>query len=233
MKVFSIVSLAVFSLLFISCSEGDEVESGYKAGETNTVDVAWPGDSGEENYEIPECGPDTYPCPPYGTRRFQVLPDFPFIPVGYFAEDIAGPDGTAWMHDIHQLKAEGKKLLMLTVSAGWCSVCAYQLPNLDNVAEEYADEVVFLLVAQQDDDGYTADIDFAEDYQSRYNADMANVFTTNDFNFNFYNIMNVKAFPFNCFIDLNTMEILSYESGLTSLAAYRTAIESGLSKVEK
>ncbi|MBN2724873.1 MAG: hypothetical protein JXR95_12445 [Deltaproteobacteria bacterium] len=233
MKVFSILTAITLFFTVMSCEDGNELsDDHYKTDETGYVNDMFPEYSAESSYDTQECGPDFYPCPPNGVRRFQVLEDIPFIPVGSYGELLAGDDGVAWLHDFYAMRNDGKKLIYLTVSAGWCSVCAYQLPNLDNVAEDYVDEVIFLTIAQQDDSGYTADIDFAETYQNRYNMDAENVFVTADYNWDFYKIMNVKAFPFNAIINLETMEVIKYPDAAFSVSEYADNIESALLSVK-
>ncbi|MGM0595731.1 MAG: TlpA family protein disulfide reductase [Myxococcota bacterium] len=226
--IFSSLSLFTFS---ISCQDQEVENDSPHLKASETVNVPFPDDNTSTEYSDPHCGNTTYPCPPYGVFRYQIIEDLPFIPVGNNAAELSGDDGVAWMHDLFQQHADGKKLLMLTVSAGWCSVCSTQLPNLHTISSEY-DEVLFLIVVAQDVAGAPATLTYAENYLNNYDFDNPNVYGTNDELFLFERYMNIAAYPFNGFIDLSTMEIMNYSSGLTSSSAYRDAIDSALSKVK-
>jgi hypothetical protein len=89
-----------------------------------------------------------------------------------------------------------------------------------------------LIVVAQDGAAAPATLSYAQSYLNNYDFDEPNVYGTNDELFLFERYMNIAAYPFNGFIDLNTMEILSYSSGLTSTSAYRDALDSALSKVK-
>ncbi|PKN21652.1 MAG: hypothetical protein CVU65_16460 [Deltaproteobacteria bacterium HGW-Deltaproteobacteria-22] len=226
--------LACFPVLMFSCQ--DEPANGDVAGlhtaSLPAVTTPYPRQAPDSAWTPERCSIDWYPCPPVGTGRYQTMEDFPFFPVNDWAKDQADEQGMLYMHDLYQMRAEGKKMIMLSVTAGWCSVCRSQFPNLSTIATMYPD-VAFLIIVAQDTAGEASDLAYAKVYSDGYNwDDDANIFVTNDSNFLFERYMNIAAYPFNAFIDISNMEIISYESGLTSLTIYSDAIQSALSKVK-
>ncbi len=230
--------VAIFSVLLFSC-QGEPSNGDPAGGDLSlhtiglpAVTANYPRQAPDSSWSPERCSIDWYPCPPVGTGRYQTMEDFPFFPVNQWAKDQADEQGMLYMHDIYQMRAEGKKMIMFSVTAGWCSVCRSQFPNLSTVAQMYPD-VAFLIVVAQDTAGEASDLAYAKVYSDGYNwDDDANVFVTNDSNFLFERYMNIAAYPFNAFIDISNMEIISYESGLTTLQVYSDAVASALSKVK-
>lgn len=86
-------------------------------------DAALPNDDGGGSNSnsllaqwLPDCGPDYYPCPPYGTGRNDVLASFDLVAANDEARDLADADGTFGLVDLHQT---GAKLLFVFLTAGW------------------------------------------------------------------------------------------------------------------
>ncbi|MDY0000908.1 MAG: hypothetical protein RBU30_06405 [Polyangia bacterium] len=65
---------------------------------------------------LPDCGPGYYPCPPYGTRRNQVLESFDMVAANDEAWELADEDGVFGLVDLH---LSGAKLLFVFLTAGW------------------------------------------------------------------------------------------------------------------
>jgi len=140
--------------------------------------------------------------------------------------------GMLYMHDLYQRRAEGKKMIYFGMTAGWCSVCRSQFPYLSTMAQMYPD-VLFLVVVSQDANGDPADFAYATTYNDQYKwDDDENVYVTYDPNFLFERYMNIAAYPFNMFINIKDMQIINYESGLTSQSAFSDAIQSALSRIQ-
>ncbi|MBU1241384.1 hypothetical protein KKF84_21585 [Myxococcota bacterium] len=235
MKRFSIVLLTIFSFLALSCSEneGDPGNSSLtKAADKTTVNLDFPQDNTEE-YIAPTCGPTTYPCPPYGLKTYQIVENFPLIPVGESAELIADESGIAWMKDLHKYKEQGFKLILLTISAGWCYWCGVQADVLaSSIADTYADKVLFLTAVVQDQNGYDSGATYAEIYMNQKNLDgFDNVFLTYDPEYLFQRYMSIAAFPFNAWINLETMELMGEDSALADVNTFTTAITEKLAIV--
>ena len=225
---------ALLPVLLFSCQEepADGNPSGLHAVGLPAVTAPYPGQRPDSDWSPARCSIDWYPCPPVGTGRYQTMEDFPFYPVNDWAKAQADDQGMLYMHDFYQMRAQGKKMIMFSVTAGWCSVCRYQFPHLSNVATMYPD-VAFLVVVAQDTNGDAATLSYANTYSDGYNwDDDAGVFVTNDSNFLFERYMNIQAYPFNAFINISNMEIIGYESGLTSLSIFSSAVQSALSKVQ-
>ncbi len=228
-----ILVCSCIAILLSACQEGDAggTDKEYKSGEL-PVNMPYPRQSGDSDWSPSRCSVDFYPCPPVGTGRYQTMEDFPFIPVNTAAKEQADEQGMMYMHDLYQMRSEGKKLLFFMVTAGWCSVCNVQNPHLNTVAQTYPD-VIFLIVVAQDANGEDATLAYAKSYGERYAWDnKPQVFVTNDSSYLFERYMNIAAYPFNAFIDLKNMQIIGYESGLTTSAAFSSAVSSALSKVK-
>ncbi len=226
--------VACLPVLLFACQEepANGTSAGLEAVGLPAVTAPYPGQRPDSDWSPARCNIDWYPCPPTGTGRYQTMEDFPFHPVNDWAKDQADAQGMLYMHDIYQMRAEGKKLIMFSVTAGWCSVCRSQFPHLSTVATMYPD-VAFLVVVAQDNNGDAATLADAKSYSDGYNWDDDEaVFVTNDSNFLFERYMNIMAYPFNAFIDISNMEIIGYESGLTSLSIFSGAVQSALSKVK-
>jgi len=67
-------------------------------------------------WDPPVCGPDTYPCPPYGVRRGRVMENEVFLPANQEAIGVAGNDGLFTLQDVFARKP---KLIMIFAGAGW------------------------------------------------------------------------------------------------------------------
>ncbi len=121
----------------------------------------------ETEWEAPYCGVETYPCPPYGTRRRRVIADIAFLPANSAAKQLAGDDGILSMRDFYSADA---RLIVIFVTAGWCPYCTVEANILDGVYKEYRDDdrgkVMFLGVVSQDAQGYYATTDYANNYAS-------------------------------------------------------------------
>ncbi len=228
-----VLVLAVFSMA-AACQEEPAAESGagMHAASLPAVSTPYPRQAPEDTWEPERCSIDWYPCPPVGTRRYQTVEDIPFVPVNDWAKSQADEMGMLYMHDLYQRITEGKKMIYFGVTAGWCSVCRSQFPNLSTMAQMYPD-VLFLVVVSQDANGDAADYAYATTYNDQYRwDDDENVYVTYDPNFLFERYMTIAAYPFNMFIDLKNMEIMSYESGLTSSSAFSSAIQAALSRIQ-
>jgi hypothetical protein len=235
MKRFLLALLAISLIFTISCEtdQPNGTETMQKASDIHApVSEPWPADEGNV-YESAKCGSSTYPCPPYGLKLYQSMEDFPFIPVGDSAPLIASASGIAWMKDLYQYKEQGYDLILLTISTGWCGYCSQQAGVLSgSIASAYSDSVLFLTVVVQDNSGNDSGASFAEGYMDSKGLDgFDNVFVSYDPANMFQRYMNIAAFPFNAFIDLNTMEIISYESSLTDFTIFSTAISNALNKI--
>lgn len=65
---------------------------------------------------LPDCGPDYYPCPPYGNRRNDVLAEFRMTAANDEALAFADAQGILTLGDFHRTE---KKLLFVFQTAGW------------------------------------------------------------------------------------------------------------------
>lgn len=65
---------------------------------------------------LPDCGPGYYPCPPYGTRRNEILGSFDMVAANDSARDFADAAEVFGLVDLH---LSGAKLLFVFMTAGW------------------------------------------------------------------------------------------------------------------
>lgn len=65
---------------------------------------------------LPECDPDYYPCPPYGTRRNMVLRNIHMTAANDEAWNLADDDGD---FSLATLRGTGARLLFIFFTAGW------------------------------------------------------------------------------------------------------------------
>lgn len=163
--------------------------------------------SGCADEEAAACGAVTatprlgYPSAPYGTAAGTTLANLSF----------ADPNGTATV-DFQSLRASGdKRLLMVITSAGWCSACIEEQPELNRLYDTYKDcGLELLLTVFEDDQTYPATPALAARWKSSYR----NLFpVVADAPFVLRNYYDESYTPMVMFVDLETMEILSISTG--------------------
>ncbi len=143
----------------------------------------------------------TYPAAPYGTAAGTTLANLSF----------ADPNGTATV-DLQSLRAAGdKRLLLLITSAGWCSACIEEQPELNRLYNTYKDcGLEVMLSVFEDDQTSPATPALAAQWKSSY----GNPFTVvADAPFVLKEYYDESYTPMVMFVDLETMEILSIATG--------------------
>jgi thiol-disulfide isomerase/thioredoxin len=130
-------------------------------------------DASVQDDAAPQCGPDTYPCPPYGTVPNTVLEDLGFT--GWIDEngngDLADEEYRGWgLEYFYQLGLAGEaKFLMLNASAGWCSVCRAETRTLAKLETDYKDQGFRLAQIIFEDNSYNpATKDFLTTWRDTY-----------------------------------------------------------------
>jgi peroxiredoxin len=148
----------------------------------------------------------TYPAAPYGTAAGTTLANLSF----------ADPDGTSTV-DLQSLRAAGdKRLLLVITSAGWCSACIEEQPELNRLYNTYKDcGLEVLLTVFEDDQTYPATPALAAQWKSSY----SNTFpVVADAPFVLKEYYDESYTPMVMFVDLETMEILSIATGQVDAA---------------
>lgn len=148
----------------------------------------------------------TYPAAPYGTAAGTTLANLSF----------ADPDGTATI-DLQSLRASGEKqLLMVITSAGWCSACIEEQPELNRLYDTYKDcGLEVLLTVFEDDQTNPATPALAAQWKSSY----SNTFpVVADAPFVLKDYYDESYTPMVMFVDFETMEILSISTGQVDAA---------------
>jgi thiol-disulfide isomerase/thioredoxin len=123
--------------------------------------------------DAPQCGPDTYPCPPYGTVPGTVMENLTFT--GWIDDDGDGDplnDGyRTWGLDYFysQGLAGDASFLVVNVSAGWCTVCRSETRTLPGVYTDYKDKGVRLAqIIFEDYSSNPATKDMVQEWEEYY-----------------------------------------------------------------
>ncbi|HEY3351984.1 MAG TPA: TlpA disulfide reductase family protein [Polyangia bacterium] len=187
--------------------------------------------------DAPACGPDTYPCPPYGTAIENTIEDLTFTG---WVDDTAdhtplnNPYRT-WGFDyfFQQALTSGAKYLYLNVSAGWCSVCKVENGVLPGIANDYRDQgILFAEVLFEDAQSNPASADFVKAWATKYHLN----FTVGvDPTFKTGRFFSQAATPANFAISLKdqtlagspvrAMEIIFIDTGFVDEATTRSSLD--------
>lgn len=163
--------------------------------------------------EAPACGSATasprpaYPDGPFGLTAGDHLANLSF----------AKPDGSGSL-DLQSLRAAGdKRLLLVATSAGWCTACIQEQPELNRLYETYGDcGLEILLSVFEDQDTNPATPALAAQWKETY----GNLFpVVADAPFVWKDYYDENYTPMVMFVDLDTMEILSISTGQVDAAA--------------
>jgi thiol-disulfide isomerase/thioredoxin len=141
-------------------------------------DAGEQSDAALQQDAVPPCGPDTYPCPPYGNVVNTVMEDLTFT--GWIDEngngDLEDEAYREWGLDYYyQLALHGSaKFLLLNVSAGWCSVCRAETKTLPQLQTDYKDKgIVLAQIIFENNDQNPADKAFVTDWRNAYNLNFS------------------------------------------------------------
>ena len=183
-----------------------------------------------------QCGPDIYPCPPYGTRRFQTVRDVPFIAVNAAAKALAGGADRGYFHHFYQLRSQGYKILLVAYTTGWCTHCEAQMEVTPLMAQQYgpgsaSPRVAFLVVVRENPQLDPATVEYAAEYSAHYELDDV-VPVTNDQGNAFFPYMTSVGYPFNFFIRLDDMTIVDYASAVESPETFSAELDRVLQLVQ-
>lgn len=143
----------------------------------------------------------SYPAGPFGNAAGDTLANLSF----------ADPNGSATV-DFQSLRAAGdKRLLLLITSAGWCSACIEEQPELNRLYETYKDcGLEVLLTVFEDQDTNPATPALAAQWKTTYENDFPVVA---DAPFVLKDYYDESYTPMVMFVDLDTMQILSISTG--------------------
>jgi thiol-disulfide isomerase/thioredoxin len=182
-----------------------------------------------------QCGPDIYPCPPYGTRRYQTVRDLPFLAVNAAAKALAGGADLAYFRHFHRLKEQGYKILLVAYTTGWCTHCRAQMEITPLMAAQYGagsqnPRVAFLVVVRENPQLDPATVEYAAEYSAHYGLD-AVVPVTNDQGNAFFPYMTSVGYPFNFFVRLDDMTILDYASAVETPQTFSAELDRVLQMV--
>ena len=166
-------------------------------------------DAAAEDDAAPACGPDTYPCPPYGTVPNTVMEDLTFT--GWIDENADGnllndPYRTWGLDYFYQLGLAGDaKFLLLNVSAGWCTVCRSETRTLTQLQTDYLDKGFRLAqIVFEDNSQDPATKDFVQTWVQSYNLGFP---VGLDASFKTGRYFDVAATPANFVIALKDMTV--------------------------
>jgi thiol-disulfide isomerase/thioredoxin len=231
-----LVTLLCTTPLLVACStsgNGSNADAGADVGK-NPIDVGTvpAGDMAvstdgtpKPDAEQAKCGPNIYPCEPYGTTQGDVVENFEFK--GFFDKDylckkpeemkrdLTTVRDLSWK-DIHQGEAgcTKKELLWVMVSAGWCGPCQQEVAETQEQFEKgYIDPRVILVnVLYEDDKGKPVDEAFTKTWveNGKFQLDFPVVM---DPTFTMGKYFDKNAVPFNMLVDLSNMKIVMRQTG--------------------
>lgn len=233
LSVLMVLSVFVF---FVACggnetSTSSDTENEQVEGNSTTESPA----TAETDNEIPAvtetdtqaCGPDVYPCGPYGVRDNDIAANLEFV--GYADKEYLCKEHKSEQLDTNQLvkvafknwyASNGcakKKLLWVNVVAGWCSPCKQETKNM---ASQYLNgtmpgEVGILQIIFENDSHLPANADFLKKWITAYKVPFP---VTADPSFKMGAYFSKEATPYNMLIDLSNMKIVYGEAGYDSAA---------------
>lgn len=136
-----------------------------------------------------------YPGGPFGTKECERLEDLGFV----------GPQGEAVT--LSSLRADpDKKLLLLTTSAGWCTACIDEQPQLEALQAQYGPQGLTVLVTLFEDQDFNAiDEGYAEEWIRRFDLSLNVVADPEKKTHAYY---DPSATPMLMLVDLASMKIL-------------------------
>jgi len=223
-----LVSFVLFIYMAIALSSCDDEEKGLTVDEPLVLSL-------ESGFSTDQCGPDVYPCPPYGTRRYQTLRDVPFIAVNDAAKTLTGGADLGYFHHFYQLRSQGYKILLIAYTTGWCTHCRAQMEVTPLMVQQYGSgsenpRVAFLVVVRENPQLDPATVEYAAEYSSHYGLDQL-VPVTNDQGFAFFPYMTSVGYPFNFFVRLDDMTILDYASAVETPQTFSAELDRVLQMV--
>jgi len=212
----------LLAVLVLAASACDDDEKGVTVNEPLVLSL-------DNTLDSDQCGPDIYPCPPYGTRRFQTMRDVPFIPVNDAARALADDQERAYFHHFYRLREQGYKILLVAYTTGWCTHCAAQMEVTPLMVQQYGSgsadpRVAFLVVVRENPQLDPATVEYAAEYSAHYEFD-AIVPVTNDQGNAFFPYMTSVGYPFNFFVRLDDMTILDYASAVETPQTFSAELD--------
>lgn len=152
--------------------------------------------------------PTGYPSGPYADDESPVgqkLPDHTFTT----------PDGeTLSFGDLRS--SGGNTLLLLSTTAGWCTACIEEQPQLQALYEEHGCDGLAVMVAMFEDINFNpAKAANASQWQQQYALSFPVVADTDNVLSTYY---DASAAPLNMLVDLCTMEVIYSEIGFSETA---------------
>jgi hypothetical protein len=233
-------SIAIIAILFFmpACSEKEQSKpDGSTSIDTLVMkdlaalldkakgDIADTGLAADQ--EKPSCGPNIYPCEPYGRKTGDVARNMEFIgfsdpqdhcreqkgKVLDFSKKVKLSFQDWYLGDPKPECAKYKtELLWVIVSAGWCGPC---IEEVSQAAEEYANgefnpKLGILNILFETDEGKPATDVFIKDWAEAYGVTFP-VAMDPDFRMGEY--FEKSGVPFNMLIDAKTMKIFYQQEG--------------------
>ncbi|MSP74272.1 MAG: TlpA family protein disulfide reductase [Myxococcales bacterium] len=145
-------------------------------------------------------GRSDYPVGPYGKAEGAVLEDL----------TLKSGDGAPFrLSSLHQ--DCGRRLLLVSTSAGWCTACIEEQPKLQALHEQYAAAGLVVMVAFFEDANFEpAKLRNVQDWKERYGLDFPVLL---DEAFVFGDYYDRESTPMTMLVELETMTILRIMNG--------------------
>lgn len=177
------------------------------------------------------CGPETYPCGPYGTQKDNIAANLTFL--GFWdpgalckphADQVIDLDNVVaisfqdWYLANEACVDEKKKLLWVNVAAGWCVPCMAEVTAIQNTmaAGDFPAEVGFLNIVFETDDRVPITEAFTKAWSTALTSNKPvklefPIVMDPEFKMGAY--FNANATPFNMLVDTSTMKIIYRDVG--------------------
>jgi len=214
MKNLGLVAVVGMTLGLVACADDEaQPEGGPIYLEAGVVDLA------------STCGPEVYPCGPYGTEKDNVAENMSFL--GFWdpgalckphkdqkidlntMERISFQD---WYLANEACAEKKKKLLWVNVAAGWCGPCQAEVTEVQKqmLASTFDERVGFLNIVFETENYDPATAAFIKTWATSLELNFPVVMDP-AFDMGLY--FNASATPFNMLVDTSTMKIIYRDVG--------------------
>ncbi|MFT4702454.1 MAG: peroxiredoxin [Bradymonadia bacterium] len=153
-----------------------------------------------------------YPAGPYGVGVGDTVADMTFTQ--HDGTNLALSD---YFNDT------GARLVLISTSAEWCSACREEQPLLQDLFNDYRDDGFRVMVTIFEDSNFSpADISHVVEWRAQYRLSFNTVLDAGNSFSDFY---DTSLTPMNMFVDTQTMQIVSLQTGAIAEDESRSLIE--------
>jgi thiol-disulfide isomerase/thioredoxin len=166
--------------------------------------------------EPPDAQPASYPAPPYGYTEGSVIADLSWTG---FVDTAADADLDPFNQAATEVRLAdfyvgfdpASRILLVNQSAGWCSSCQEEMPQLADLHADYRDRGGRIVVALwQNDDSSPATLSFVDEWGTYFQLTNPTVADPDD---RLGPYFQEDTIPMNLLVDTATMEIVDVIHG--------------------